>query len=397
MSQPVAVNIQHHQKLSVSKLLKHEILSFQSATIPAFGAPFSVFIRNLGGLQIHDAVVCLTQAAPISGLTGSVANYPNLNPASMFFTSYDTNINGITVSTHRPESEFILNNILYPDEQRLVLNTESGSYSSAASRSALNVANGKYYHKLQISLFDAANFKVLSQNSEVELKFNMAQLSSILNQSTLTGTGTMSWSSAEVLVRVSRLPIALVQNELSQLVKQPKHYFYHRPQYAPFNLASGTSNATLTLSALNGNISHLFFIVRPTSGLTQLNQWSFTQIANFEIKDASNGSLVGGRPQLDRENRLNHASRYWAKSSYLADYENGAISNGFVYLYSFSADPVLAYQSGSRLNAYKFTGAETLVVSFPSALGSNSLLEVFAFQESILEHNASGIKVLSGV
>ena len=173
----------------------------------------------------------------------------------------------------------------------------------------------------------------------------------------------------------------------------PKHYLYHRLQYAPYALNSGISNTTITLSTLNGNISHLMFIVRPNDSMTLLRQWMYTKIASFEIKDSAGTSLTGGRPISDRESRLNH-SRYWSKSSYLCDAES-AISDSYVYIYSFSVDPCLALTTGSRLNAKTFTGQETLTVTFNSALASPSTLEVFASAESTVEHNAQGIKVFN--
>ena len=88
------------------------------------------------------------------------------------------------------------------------------------------------------------------------------------------------------------------------------------------------------------------------------------------------------RPILDRESRLNHG-RYWAKSSFLTEAESG-VSNAYVYVYSFSADPIRALATGAKLNSYKFQGQELLNVTFPSALASASTLEVFAFAEYIV-------------
>ena len=394
MSQSIALNTQPHQKMSVSKTLKHEIISFQSAQVPTFSAPFSIFLRLSSGYIIHDAVLVMTQSAPISGLTGSVANFPQISPIPFAITSYDVNVNGVTVDTRRGDEQWLLNNLLPQDETRLLTNLEMGSYTSNAARNSLNVANGKYYYPLQIPLLNGANYKILNPSHEMELKFNMNSATNVINQSTLTGTPVLTFGNAEILLRVTRLPPAVVQNELSQLIKQPRHYLYNRLQYAPYNLNAGISNASITLSTLNGNISHLMFIVRPNTALTNLNQWSYTQISQFEIKDSAGSSLTGGRSILDRESRLNH-SKYWTKSSYLADYENGAISNSFVYLYSFSADPVLALTSGAKLNSFKFTGQELLNVTFPTALAGASTLEVFAFQEAALEQSIGGVKVLA--
>ena len=115
-------------------------------------------------------------------------------------------------------------------------------------------------------------------------------------------------------------------------------------------------------------------------------------VSQFEIKSSDGSSISGGRPIVDREARLN-TPRYWIKSSYLTEVESAA-SSAYVYVYSFSADPIRALQSGARLNSYKFTGQELLNLTFPSALASASTLEVYAYAEYAVEHNSSGIKVI---
>lgn len=295
------MSVQAHQQMTVNRALKQEIISFQAAQIPQWSSPFSVFVRNSGGLICHQAVLVMSPSAPISGLTGTVTNFPNLSPLPLAITSFDTIINGVVCDTRRGDEQFLLNNLVYQDEERLLRNFEQGSYSSVAARSAINLATGKYYFPIQCQLIDAANFRVLSPSSEIEFKFNMNSIGNVVNQSTLTGTPVLNWAGAEILLRCTRLTPAIVQNEISQIVKQPKNYLYHRLQYAPYALNSGISNTTITLSTFNGNISHLMFIVRPNTAMTNLNQWSFSQISSFEIKDSAGTSLTGGRPILDRE------------------------------------------------------------------------------------------------
>ena len=356
----VALNINRNQADSVPKSTKQEIISFQASQIPTYGAPFSVFIRNSGGIMVHEAVLCLTQASAISGLTGSVANFPNVSPLPFHFTTVDIIINGVIVDSRRGDELWLLNQLTTQDEQRLFLNYEMGNYTSPASRSALNTSGGKYYLPLNIPILNASHFQVLSPNTEIEIKFNMNSSTNVINQSTLTGTPILTWASGEILTRCTRLPASYVQQTLASIPKAPKHYLYHRLQYAPYALNSGITNTSITLSTLNGNISHLMFVVRPNNAITNLTQWSYTQVSQFEIKGSDGNSLTGGRPILDRESRLNHG-RYWAKSSYLTEAESG-VSNAYVYVYSFSADPIRALATGAKLNSYKFQGQELLNV-----------------------------------
>ena len=385
-----SLNIQPHQRATVNKSLKQEIVSFSSSQTPQWQSPFSIFIRNSGGLICHEAVLVMTQSAPITGLTGTVTDYPNLSPTPFLFSSLDIIINGVTVDTRRNDEQFILSQITSADETRVLQNFSMGNYTSVKNRASFNAANGKYYFPLQIPIINAANFKILSQSSEIEMKFNMNSAQNVINQSTLTGTPVLNWSSAEVLLRCTRLPPAIVQNEISQIVREKKHYLYHRLLYAPYNLNQGISNASITLSTLNGNVSHLMFVSRANNAQTGLNQWNY-----LPIKYAAGASLTGGRPILDKESRLNH-SRYWSKSSYLSEVDMDVpVSKSNCYIYSFSADPILALASGAKLNSHKFSGQELLNITLPVSLVTASTLEVYAFQEAVLEHNASGIKVLT--
>ena len=316
-----------------------------------------------------------------------------MSPIPFAFATIDILINGVIVDTRRGDEQLLINQLNVQDETRMLFNYEMGSYSSVASRSGLNASNGKYYLPLNLSILNSGNFQILNPQTEIEIKFTMNSAVNVINQSTLTGTPVLPWAGGEILLRCTRLPPAYVQQTLQSIPKQPKHYHYHRLQYAPYAINSGVSNTSITLSTLNGNISHLFFILRKNTELTNLTQWQFQEIAQFEIKDSAGASLTGGRPILSRESRLNNA-RFWTRSTYLTEVDSG-VSNAYVYLYSFSADPVRALQSGARLNAYKFTGQELLNLTFPSDLAAASTLEVYVYAENTVQHDVNGIKVLN--
>ena len=61
-------------------------------------------------------------------------------------------------------------------------------------------------------------------------------------------------------------------------------------------------------------------------------------------------------------------------------------------MWSFSADPVSALNHGQALTSRKFTGQEQLLLNFPSALGAQVSVDVYAMVESILEVTPSSVK-----
>ena len=86
--------------------------------------------------------------------------------------------------------------------------------------------------------------------------------------------------------------------------------------------------------------------------------------------------------------------KWWAKSSYLSESYAGT-SNAYVYSYCFSADPALAFETGSHYSVRKFVGAEQLILQFNGSLASNVQIDVYAYLEAAIEQGPTTIKKLA--
>jgi hypothetical protein len=133
----------------------------------------------------------------------------------------------------------------------------------------------------------------------------------------------------------------------------------------------------------------IFFTVR--SSLSGLGQFTHSAIKNFELKDSSSQSLVGGVPIESMFNQTVHG-KYWVIGEFLVESYLG-VNNNYTYMYSFSSDPQTTLKNGQFLNSYNFKGQETLTITFNAALGSAVQLDCYAYVDSFIKQSPLSITV----
>jgi hypothetical protein len=371
--------------------LKHEILTIPSTSQFAFGG-YGILDFKEKNVRVHELIIAFNTSA-VTGLTGIVASYPNLNPAFHWFTRIELCMNNVVIDTLYPDAQFILSQVMYEDEDRILNNYSAGNYASIAARNTLSTTAGSNWYLSLKSFFNQAHIPILTQNHELQVRVYMQPLANICNQSTLTGTPVCTINSAQLIARVTRLDAESVANSLAQIARVPKHYLFYETRYATFTVQSGVSATTLVLTPIVGNVGMLYFVVRPSASLTGNSAFAFTAINNFAILGAGGDNIVGGTTIPSTLNLL-QMGKWWSKSSYLADSFAG-ISNANVYSYCFSADPVLAFETGGHYTTRKFVGAEQLQIQFASALAANVQVDVYAYLEAAIEQSPNTIKKLS--
>jgi hypothetical protein len=163
-------------------------------------------------------------------------------------------------------------------------------------------------------------------------------------------------------------------------------------RYMPATIQSGVSSASIVLTGINGNISHLIFVVRPSASLANDNAFAFTAISNFSILDATSTNVTGG-VAISHSQAMPVLNREWCQSTYTAEIAlgTGTNNNANVYQYCFCTDPVGLMQSGTGSGCMKFVGSEQLQIQFASALGASTQVDIFAYNESVLEVGAKSV------
>jgi hypothetical protein len=115
--------VPHHQHSEVPDEQKIELVSIPSTSTYALnGQVFQIDFKEKG-LTIMDMGLEIETAGGISGLTGTVSGYPNLNPASFWNTRIDVMIGGQVIFSNFNVSQFIRKQLFQSDEGRLMSNS----------------------------------------------------------------------------------------------------------------------------------------------------------------------------------------------------------------------------------------------------------------------------------
>ena len=372
--------------------LSHEVIIIPSTNIPVYGSMFIVDIREMNVI-LHNITLQFNISA-ISGLTGTVTNNPHFAPAFWLFTRIEILQNQNVIDTIYPTQQFIAQQFLEIDEDRLFINNCCGNYSSQIHRNTMATNTSNYLVNLR-TYFDEAHLPILSNSHQIQLRVYMDTLANQVNQSSLTGTPVATLNFCNAICKVTRLDTNTAASKLQALMKQPTHRFFHDVRYGLFSAASGVSSAQIVLTPIVGKVALLFFVIRDTAALSGNNFYKFKAIKDFAILNAASTNIVGGQ-SIPSAVALQYLNYYWCQSSYTSETALGLTDNtANVYCWSFSSDPVQAYTNGRLLGSKQFTGAEQLQINFASALTAAANIDVYALTESMIEIGQNYVKKLS--
>ena len=144
---PPQYNLASRQtSVAIPRGLRNETLTFPSSTAPNWGSNTSFFIRSSGGILLHKADIQL-QLGAVTGLTGSVANYPAINPSYFFLNRILILVNGVTIqdSIAPGLGQYLLNNLTNNDEGRATIEASGGSRTNIAQRNTMSTTAGTYW------------------------------------------------------------------------------------------------------------------------------------------------------------------------------------------------------------------------------------------------------------
>jgi hypothetical protein len=392
------LNLSVVQANAVPANLKNEVIVLPSTSQPAFGS-YCVFDLKEKNILVHDLVLQFNTTA-ISGRSGDATSYPNFLPAYHWWTRIELVMNNVVIDTYYPTQQFILNQILYEDEDRVLNNALCGSYASITQRYAKsNAAGSNYYVKLQ-SIFNQCHLPILNEAHSVQLRVYLDTVANIVCVSGGSGTSAATINYANLIAKITRMTPEIAQTRLLTMAYTPEQNIYHNLRYATFTVASGVTSTTLVLTPIVGKVAMLFFIVRTATATVSNSALTFTAISSFEILDSSSTNCVGGQPILS-DIATQYLAQYWSRSSYTSETASGANLAGTitdkganVYIWSFSADTIDALTYGKCVGSKQFIGAEQLKINFTASLGANVQIDVFALTESILEQGSNYVKTL---
>lgn len=381
------LNLPVNQAVSLPSELKHEILIIPASSQASWNGFHTIDIREQN-IILNNITLQFNLGAVVGS---SLVGY--FNPGWFFFQRIEIVQGGNVIDTIYSNSQFVLNQLLEFDEDRLSNNTACGRYDSSLNRMGLSSQSttNNYYVNLKTFFDQSKSIHLLSSASNIQLRIYMDSLQNAFYVSSGTLTS-CAINACNAICRVTRLDNASAQQRLGDMTLRKNHFIMHDTHYGTFTIPSGVLSSTIILAPIVGNVACLFFTVRASTATNQ--QWVYTQLASWALLDSAGTNLVGGQviPASLSANILN---RDWCKSSYNTETSfgiNDQKSN--VYIWSFSADMVQSLSSGVALNSRKFGGQEQLVLNLNSTT-TQLQVDVYAYVENVLEVGTNHVKKMS--
>ena len=370
---------------------KHDLVVIPSSSAPAFGGTMICDFKEKNCV-LHNLILQFNVSA-LTGLTGGTT--PNFNPAAFWINHIDILIGGSIFQTVYGNELFLMTQVLENDEQRIAKNAVQGSYANPIQRNALSLTTNNYYVSIK-SFIDQIKPTLLTDQHAIQLRVYFDTLTNNVNFSGATGTPIVSFNSCNLLARITRLDQSLSQYRLAEMSKMPFSSVSHETKLGTYIINTGTTQSSLILSAITGNVAALFFVVRPTASMSGTGYYTYSPISQFSILDSSSMNLVGGSPIPAGLAILLNSQ--WSKSSYatenyLATANSGIFAN--YYCWSFAADPISALKDGCSITTRRFNGSESLVITFPSATTQTMQVDVYGYCENVIQFSTSGVQKVS--
>jgi len=380
----------------VSRVLNHHVDTVPSVPANPNAVPPIAFIPEVPGYDVYDDV-----------LGPSQSELPYLVPGVGFFSRIEIVQNNIILDTYFPSQQFILQNIIYSDKERVSNNNAMGNYNSVAQRQFKCAQSTSEYLVHLRTFIDQSRISILSNSHEIQLRLYMANLSDIVvipigddKAPCWSGAPQINVSCSAVVHQnnINANGLALLRSQA--MSKMPHHSLFHDIRFGLYNSVAGAVNQRLVLTSIVGKISHFFFVLR--KDLTGPNAFKYSPIHTWELLNNGGTNIIGGSvlSTITTKKLLSKIS----KSTYhneTPDNSNitGTIQdNGaYVYFWSFAEAKysVEALENGVAYGSHTFTGNEILNIHFLPDNKTPFTIEVYAYCENILEHSLTHVKKIT--
>ena len=397
--------------------LRHEVSLIPQTSQANFGSYYILDYKE--GLNKLDNISLVFKVSALTHDLGEDDNGKAIRPA--FVPSYfwvnriEIVQSNAIIDTIYSSEQFILNQLIYRDAERLTHNNLSGNYASREQR-ANKAATTSEYHIHLHTFIDQTKLNVLANSDNIQLRVYLNPLDQITDNAGVKPLGipTATILSSSLVVKHTKLNHSgLHLVEAKERMKTPHSAIFHDLRYGLFNITmsnpTGIQTFNIVLTSIVGKVAFLLFTIRNSSAVSNENAYHYLDVDSYDILDSAGSSLVGGTPISYTQNqKLLHS---WSKSSYTEETmynanlvgdvrDNGANIN----LWSFSEHPIEAITYGRALSSHTFQGNEQLrlYINASSPYYANLKggsrydspvyqVDVFAFTESV--HVASGFEV----
>lgn len=388
------LNLSHHQAVSVpaNQQVLNEIIP--SVSQPTFGGYFVIDYKTKG-VELKNATLQFNVSALTDGGSTilSSKSSPSFLPFYFAIQKLEIVINNQVLDTLYANQLFLLNQVLFSDDERLIMNNLVGNYASTPQQQYLASQTSDYFIELR-TIFSQAHVSLLSNSHEIQLRVYMNTLAQSIsyNGYNFTNAPTANINYCNLITEIIKLEHSHSTKRSNEMIKTPEHHIFHdlRPMY--ININAGVNETRSVLTGVVGKIAVLIFVVRPTSNLFNDGCYRYLKIQNYEVLDKGQTNIVGGQRITDANQRA--LFKHWSKSSYtnesfgFANLVGNIEDNGAnIYMWSFSPDPVMSLKKGLCLGSHEFSGNESLVINYGTTLLTNVQIDVYSFGEQILHQS----------
>jgi hypothetical protein len=417
------LSLPNHQAVFHPTSLKHEVGTIPSTSQPNWAGYFILDYKEKNNTLDNLSVVLKVSPLELKYKDGSLYGGSSaFIPAFMWFNRIEFVQNNIILDTYYPSQQFILNQIIHDDVERLTINNLAGNYASRAQRVRKSSMTTDYHIHLR-TIIDQTKLSVLELHDEIQLRIYLQPLTDVVDyfemdiEDILNTTPSATIQSASLIAKHTKLnQSGLHLSHVKDRKKQAHSSIFHDVRYSLTNITmagTGIQQFNIVLSSLVGSVAALFFTIRNTSTLKNEGSFYFLDFFNFDILDSAGASLVGGTPVSYSQNQKLLAewsrSTYTEENIYNANLVGQVVDNGAnIGCWSFSDDPIQAIKHGRALSSHKFSGNEVLRLTIdsntayytkqgirtpdrPGGISNVYQIDIYAFTENL--HSASGFDI----
>ena len=142
------LNLPGIQTLSLPSDLRHETIIIPSTSLPAFGSFFIIDIKDRNIVLNNITLQFITSA-----ISGTYTGTAIFNPCINWFTRIEIVMGGIVIDQIFPNEQFLRNQLLQDDEDRVSTTIAMGRYDNSVKRTIMSstTTTNTFYCPLRVS------------------------------------------------------------------------------------------------------------------------------------------------------------------------------------------------------------------------------------------------------
>ena len=288
-----------------------------------------------------------------------------------------------------PENGFTQNLLHLNNETKAKVLPAAGNLA-LATRQSHTAAGQTLYMDLPISFIQKYGWLTKSHAAPLRIRIYHADLTTIVDTDGTAPVMSISAQSLNVAGRsfqhqASLGAVVAAQRKLGRVDTRVLDVIQQQTA-----LASGSSVYTVQLQSFVGVFDHITFVVRASSSVsTALGNApdNFVAVSSYNMKDSGGNMLV---PEI---------TSAYALGPYLGSYVTGdatdiysglGVTQRNIYTIFWGSRPEESLRKGTGHGYSKLTGLEKLQVTFPSAIGSNYVIDVIGYVWANVSADANG-------